>query len=78
MVNWRDHSNKSPRGRCEGRLTAAAEHYRQGYAKQIGLYDPVLEAHDGKVQVPNGPGWGVEINPDWLKRAVYQISEFEA
>jgi L-alanine-DL-glutamate epimerase-like enolase superfamily enzyme len=47
------------------------------YPWQVGLYRPVLEAHDGKVQIPNGPGWGVEINPDWLNGAGYQISELE-
>jgi L-alanine-DL-glutamate epimerase-like enolase superfamily enzyme len=29
----------------------------------------------GKVQIPQGPGWGVEINPAWLAKAKYQISE---
>lgn len=29
---------------------------------------------DGKAMVPHGPGWGVEINPDWLDRAHYQVS----
>jgi len=45
---------------------------------QISTYNPVLEAHDGKVQIPDGPGWGVEINPAWLEGAVYQISQLEA
>jgi len=25
--------------------------------------------------LPAGPGWGVEIHPDWLQRAQYQMSE---
>jgi L-alanine-DL-glutamate epimerase-like enolase superfamily enzyme len=29
----------------------------------------------GHVQIPDGPGWGVEINPSWLERATYQKSE---
>ncbi|MGB3278559.1 MAG: mandelate racemase/muconate lactonizing enzyme family protein [Pseudorhodobacter sp.] len=29
---------------------------------------------DGKLQIPQGPGWGVEINPDWLARAKHQES----
>ncbi|MEM6287389.1 MAG: mandelate racemase/muconate lactonizing enzyme family protein, partial [Bacteroidota bacterium] len=29
-----------------------------------------LEARDGKIQVPSGPGLGVEIDPAWLARAV--------
>lgn len=30
---------------------------------------------DGCVQVPDSPGWGVTINPQWLERAQYQLSE---
>ena len=40
-----------------------------------GLYTPALEAKDGNVAIPDGPGWGVTINPDWLERAEYHISE---
>jgi L-alanine-DL-glutamate epimerase-like enolase superfamily enzyme len=25
--------------------------------------------------IPAGPGWGVDINPDWLERAAYRSSE---
>jgi len=32
-------------------------------------------AKDGKVQIPDGPGWGVEISKDWLEKATYQKSE---
>ena len=45
------------------------------YPWQEGLFSPALEARDGKVQIPDGPGWGVEINTDWLAKAAYQISE---
>ena len=45
------------------------------YPWQDGLFDPALVARDGKVAVPDGPGWGVEINPRWLESAHYQISE---
>ena len=45
------------------------------YPWQIGLFDPVLVAKDGKVRIPDGPGWGVEINTDWLERADYKISD---
>jgi L-alanine-DL-glutamate epimerase-like enolase superfamily enzyme len=34
----------------------------------------VLVARDGKVHIPDGPGWGVEINKDWLEKASYQRS----
>ena len=30
---------------------------------------------DGHATVTDEPGWGVEINPDWLDRAQYQVSE---
>ena len=38
------------------------------------LVEP-LEAKDGKVDIPAGPGWGAEISPEWLAQAEYQISE---
>ncbi len=45
------------------------------YPWQYGLFQPALVARDGKVAVPDGPGWGVEIDRDWLERASYRISE---
>lgn len=30
---------------------------------------------DGQATVTDAPGWGVEINPDWLDQAQYQVSE---
>ena len=24
---------------------------------------------DGKVKIPDGPGWGVKINPAWIEKA---------
>ena len=38
------------------------------------MYNPSLEVVDGKVKIPEGPGWGVEINPSWLEKAAYQKS----
>jgi L-alanine-DL-glutamate epimerase-like enolase superfamily enzyme len=45
------------------------------YPWQEGLFlgDPFAVV-DGQVQIPAGPGWGVEINPDWLVKATYQKS----
>jgi L-alanine-DL-glutamate epimerase-like enolase superfamily enzyme len=46
------------------------------YPWQKGLFlgDPfAIEA--GCVKISAEPGWGVEIDPDWLKRAQYQASE---
>lgn len=36
---------------------------------ELGLYDPALEIVDGKVAVPDGPGWGVTINKTWIEKA---------
>src|SRR3974390_12445 len=46
------------------------------YPWQDGLFlgDPFKVEH-GKVTIPAEPGWGVEINPEWLQRAAYQASE---
>lgn len=30
---------------------------------------------DGQAEVADAPGWGVEINPEWLAKATYQVSE---
>jgi len=40
-----------------------------------GLFKPALEARDGKVAIPDGPGWGVEISPAWLEGAEREVSE---
>ena len=45
------------------------------YPWQEGLFTPALEARNGRVQIPEGPGWGVEINPTWLASAEYAVSE---
>ena len=39
------------------------------------FFKPVLNVREGRVQVPDGPGWGVEIDPGWLAAAQYQKSE---
>jgi len=33
------------------------------------LYQPALEARDGHVAIPDGPGWGVTVSPAWLAEA---------
>ncbi len=45
------------------------------YPWQEGLFlgDPFAIC-DGKAAIPSGPGWGVDINPEWLSRAAYQVS----
>ena len=39
------------------------------YQWQGGIFEPALVARDGAVPIPDGPGWGVEIRPDWLEHA---------
>ncbi len=48
------------------------------YPWQQGLFlgDPYAIT-DGHATVTDAPGWGVEVNPDWLDRAQYQVSEVE-
>ncbi|MEZ5843145.1 MAG: mandelate racemase/muconate lactonizing enzyme family protein [Hyphomicrobiaceae bacterium] len=41
---------------------------------ELGIYRPALTITDGRVDVPDGPGWGVEIEPAWLEAATRQIS----
>jgi len=40
-----------------------------------GLLSPSLTVDDGEVAVPSGPGWGVEVDPEWFNRAEYRVSE---
>ncbi len=46
------------------------------YPWQDGLFlgDPYAVV-DGKVTIPDAPGWGVEIDPAWLDRSSYLVSE---
>ncbi|MFQ6036893.1 MAG: mandelate racemase/muconate lactonizing enzyme family protein [Sedimentisphaerales bacterium] len=41
-----------------------------------GIYHPELQVRDGKVAIPDGPGWGVTVNPKWLEKAEHQVSEY--
>ncbi len=46
------------------------------YPWQQNLFrNPPFDVIDGQVTVPSEPGWGVEINPDWLSSSEYQKSE---
>jgi L-alanine-DL-glutamate epimerase-like enolase superfamily enzyme len=33
------------------------------------MFDPALEMKEGRAVMPEGPGWGVRIKPDWLAAA---------
>jgi L-alanine-DL-glutamate epimerase-like enolase superfamily enzyme len=45
------------------------------YPWQEGLFlgDP-FAVRDGQVTIPSAPGWGVEIDPEWLGRATRRLS----
>jgi L-alanine-DL-glutamate epimerase-like enolase superfamily enzyme len=42
------------------------------------LFGPNPFVKDGQAQFEAGPGWGLKINPEWLKTATYQKSERKA
>lgn len=46
------------------------------YPWQEGLFvTSPYDVRDGHVRLPDGPGWGVEVDPAWLQRAQHQRSE---
>jgi L-alanine-DL-glutamate epimerase-like enolase superfamily enzyme len=46
------------------------------YPWQQGLYvKSPYDIVDGKATIPDAPGWGVEISPEWLDKATHQKSE---
>ncbi len=46
------------------------------YPWQDGLFrNWPYTVRDGHVTIPSEPGWGVEIEPEWLARAAYRVSE---
>jgi L-alanine-DL-glutamate epimerase-like enolase superfamily enzyme len=45
------------------------------YPWQYELFSPGFEIRDGKVRIPDGAGWGIEINRSWLDKAEYRKSE---
>jgi L-alanine-DL-glutamate epimerase-like enolase superfamily enzyme len=44
------------------------------YPWQARMYELRPQVVDGFVQVPDGPGWGVEISPGWLARAERRVT----
>ena len=44
------------------------------YPWQVGLFAPEMQVIDGRVAIPEGPGWGVEIRPEWLAAADHQVT----
>ena len=47
------------------------------YPWQYGVYAPMPVIENGMATISDAPGWGVEINPDWLGAARYEKSERE-
>ncbi len=47
------------------------------YPWQYGLFKQDIVAKDGHVQIPAGPGWGIDIRPEWLEKSKYQITRLE-
>ena len=37
----------------------------------------LFDIEDGCVSIKSDPGWGFEINDEWLSKSNYQISNFE-
>ncbi len=44
------------------------------YPWQENIFSPDFKIVDGHLQLPHKPGWGVEINQEWLSLANYQVS----
>ena len=38
------------------------------------MYEPQLAVTDGRVRLPDGPGWGVHLKPEWLASADHRVS----
>ena len=50
------------------------DHTYYPWQKDLFINNPFKVA-DGMVEVTNEPGWGVEINPAWLEKSDYQVSQ---
>jgi L-alanine-DL-glutamate epimerase-like enolase superfamily enzyme len=44
------------------------------YPWQDGIFFPPLEIRDGNVVIPDRPGWGIDIEPEWIALSDYRIS----
>jgi len=44
-------------------------------ARMKNYFDPPVVVRDGDVHIPDGPGWGVTVHPDWLAAARREVSE---
>ena len=41
------------------------------------LFAPALRVRDGQVNIPDGPGWGVEVSEEWLAASERRVSELD-
>ena len=44
------------------------------YPWQANIFSPNFEIVKGQLIIDHQPGWGVELNPEWLSQAQYQAS----
>jgi L-alanine-DL-glutamate epimerase-like enolase superfamily enzyme len=47
------------------------------YPWQVGMYEPRPTVVEGSLSVPEGPGWGIEISPDWLSHADHRETRLD-
>ena len=45
------------------------------YPDQAGIFTPDYKIVDGNIHISDAPGWGIEVNEDWLQNARYQMTE---
>ena len=48
------------------------------YPWQNGIFSPGFEIRDGNVLLSDKPGWGIEIDPEWIALADYRVSYNQA
>jgi L-alanine-DL-glutamate epimerase-like enolase superfamily enzyme len=44
------------------------------YPWQENIFSPAFEIRDGNVLISDKPGWGIEIDPEWIALSDYRIS----
>jgi len=57
--------------------TTAEVLHRQVAPWQRAMYEPRPEVVDGRVGVPEGPGWGVEVSQEWLAHSKHRITALD-
>jgi len=44
------------------------------YPWQADIFSPDFKITEGELIMNHKPGWGIQLNPEWLARAQYQVS----